>query len=125
MLKDKGRLKFSQDAALDFVIEKLNPRRKLSYKLFEEQYGYDPLFDISIFPALIQLTEFLCGLQLCVISVGKWLFDSNVPFLLPLTYDELDYYCTNDEETKLLNGYKLLFKSIRFFPTDNMSIFQK
>ena len=61
-----------------------------SYKVFEEQDGYDPLIDISTFTTLIQLTEFLGSIQHCVTSVGKWLFESSIPFSLPITFDKLE-----------------------------------
>ena len=64
------------------VREKVKPRCKLSYKLFKEQDGHDPLFGISPFPTLNQLKDFLGGIQHCVTVVGKLIFDSNFPFAL-------------------------------------------
>ena len=63
---------------------------KISYKLFEVKYGYDPLFDISTFPTLLQLAGFFGGIQHCVTIVGKFIFDRNIPFALPFTHDNLD-----------------------------------
>ena len=34
----------------------------------------------------------------------------------------MDYYFTNDGETKVTNGYKGVFHEIRFFPTDEISV---
>ena len=59
--------------ALDFARERGKTRRKISHKLFKEQYGYDKLLDIYPFPTLILLTEFLDGIQDCVTVVGKWI----------------------------------------------------
>ena len=53
------------------------------------KYGYDPSFQLSPFPTLIQFTYLLGGIQNYVIYVGKWIFDINITFALPLTYDYL------------------------------------
>ena len=50
------------------------------YKLFEEQDRYGPLHDISPFPTLIQLIDFLGGIQHCVTVAGKWIFERNIYF---------------------------------------------
>ena len=65
-LKTKDRLKLDQDGAIHNVKEKRKPWCKLSYKLFEEKYGYDPLLDIYPFPTLIQLKYFIGGIEHCV-----------------------------------------------------------
>ena len=73
------------------------------------------MLEISSFPTLVQLKDFLGGIQHCVTVVGKWIFDSNVPFARPLTRNKLEYCCTNCDETKVMNGYRGVLKSIRFF----------
>ena len=78
------------------VREKVKPRRKLLYKLFKEQNGYDLLIVIYQFPTLIQLKEFLGGIQDFVTVVGKWVFDSGITFAFTLTIEELYYCSTND-----------------------------
>ena len=90
LLKAKDRLKISQDLESNHVTGKGRPLRKISYKIFEKQYGYDIFLDISPFPTPTQLTDFLCGIQNCVTAVGKCIFDRNITFALPLTCDELD-----------------------------------
>ena len=52
-LNKKDKIELAHDAALNHVTEKEKPRCKLSYKLFKEQDGYDPLLDISPFITLI------------------------------------------------------------------------
>ena len=69
---------------------------KLSYKVFEEQDGYDLLFDIYLFPTSIQLKSFLGGIQHCVTVFARWVFDCNIHFAVPITHDNMDYCCTND-----------------------------
>ena len=86
------------------VRAKVQPRCKLSYKVFEEQDGYDPLLEISMFPTLIQLKAFLGGLQHCFKVVGNWFFDSDINFLPPLTRDDLDY-CVVDQKVKVVSNY--------------------
>ena len=77
---------------LNHVIEKGKPQLNLSYKVLKEKCGYDPFLGISPYPTLVQLKYFLGGIQHCVTIVGKWIFDSNFTFALPLTQDELDYF---------------------------------
>ena len=48
---------------LNHVREKGKPQWKLLYKLFGQQDVYDPLLDVSKFPTLVHLTEFLVGIQ--------------------------------------------------------------
>ena len=43
------------------------------------------MLDIFPFPALIQLEDFLGGIQHCVTVVGNWIFDSNFPFAILFT----------------------------------------
>ena len=85
--------------------EKDKPQWKLSYKLLKEQYVYNPLLGIYPFPTWIQLKDSLCGIQPCVTVIGNGISDSNITFAPHLNCDELDYYCTNDNETKIPNGH--------------------
>ena len=89
-LKSNYRLNFVQDVGMNNLIDKGKTRYKFLYKIFKEQDGYDPLLDISTFSTLIQLKEFIDGVQHCVTVVGKWIFDSTFPFVLPLTCDNLE-----------------------------------
>ena len=88
--KENYRLQISLDVLLDNVKQKGNPRCKLLYKLFEEQYGYDPLLDTSLLPTLIQFTYFIGGIQYCVIVLGVNIFYHSIPFALTLICDKLD-----------------------------------
>ena len=74
---------------------------------------------------VIHLKDFLGGIQHFVTVVGKWIFDSNFNFALPLTSNELCYCCTTDNETKLMNGNKVVWKSNRFLLTEKKSLIQK
>ena len=40
------------------------------------------------------------GIHHCITVFGKWIFDGNFPFALPLTKDNSDYCCINDNEKK-------------------------
>ena len=82
----------------------------------KEEYGYNPFIYISTHPTLIKLKYLLGGIHHCVTVVGKWILDSNFSFELPLTKENLDYFCINDNEKKGINGYKVLLKAIRFLP---------
>ena len=95
-LKANDRLKFSQDVALNNAREKGKPQREISYKVLKEEYGYDPLLDMSTYITLIQLKYYLGGINHCVTGFGKWIFDSNFLFALPLTKNNLDYCFIND-----------------------------
>ena len=80
------------------------------------------MLEISPYPTLIQLKDYLDGIHHCVTVVGKWIFDSNFPFALPPTKANVDYCFINDNETKGMNGYKVVLKSIRFFTKSNTKI---
>ena len=62
---------------------------------------------------------FIGGMHQCVKVVDKWIFGSNLPFLLPLTKDNLDYCWSNDNQIKGLNCYRRVLKSIGFLPKYN------
>ena len=79
---------------------------KLSYTFIESKYEYDLLLDISSFPKLIQLTSFLCGIHYFVTVFGKQTFNSNIPFALHLTRNNLHYCFQHYDETKGINSYK-------------------
>ena len=69
---------------------------------------------------------FLGGIHHCVTVVGKYIFYANFPFALPLTKENLDYCCINDNETKGINSYKILLKAIRSFTKyHNKTVLQK
>ena len=114
LLKAHDRLKFAQDVALNCVQKKVKPRYKISYELFKEEDGNYPLIDIYPYPTLIQLKYFLVGIHHCVTVFGKWVFDSDFPFAIPLTKDYLYYCCINDNETKLMNVDKVVLKATEF-----------
>ena len=62
-----------------------------SYKVFEEQDVFYTFLIISTFQKLIQLTDFLGGIQNCITVIGEFIFDSNIHFTPPLTSDNMDY----------------------------------
>ena len=65
-------------------------------KLLEKQYGYDPLLETSPFLTPIQLIDVIGGIQHFIEVVGKWIFDKNIMFTLPITCDNLYYCCINN-----------------------------
>ena len=113
-LKANDRLKFAQDMASNNIREKGKLWYKLSYKVLKEENRYDLLFDISPYLTFIKLKYFLGWIHHCVLVVGMWIFDSNVPFELPITKENLYYCCIRDNDTKLLIFYKGVSKAIRF-----------
>ena len=121
-LKSNNRLKFSQDVAINHLIDKGKLRCNLWNKVFEEKSAYYPFLYISPFPSLIWLTDFLGEIQHCVTVFSKRVSNSNIHFVLPLTCDNLDYSCTNYFETKDMNGLKVLLKAIRFFTTEKIRV---
>ena len=74
------------------------PKFKIAYNVFKEQYGCDPFFYISSFSTLIHLADFLGGIQKCVTVVSKWIFDKNIAFALSLTCNDMDNCFTTDAE---------------------------
>ena len=67
------------------------------YNQYLQQYGYDPLLEIYMFSTSIKLKCFLTDIQHCVTVVGKWIFDHNINFELPLTREYMDSCCTNED----------------------------
>ena len=57
------------------------------------------MLEISPYPTFILLKYFPEGIHHCVIVVGKWIFDSDFPFGLPLTKDNLEYCFINVDES--------------------------
>ena len=70
-LKENYRLKFSLHVALNHARKKVKPQFNILYILFKEQDGYDPCLYINLCPTYIWLKEFLDGIQIFVIVVGK------------------------------------------------------
>ena len=84
------------------------------------------MIEISPYPTLIQLKYYIDGVHHCATVFGKSIFGSNFPFALPLAKDSLGYCCINVNETKKMDGYKGVLKSIGFFTKDNnKSVLQK
>ena len=81
------------------------------------------MLDIYIFTILIQFTNFLCAIQNFVTFVGKSVLAETflLQFLLLVTS------WTNVAQMtmkKFINGYKVVLKAIRFFPTYRSIIFR-
>ena len=76
------------------------------------------MLEISPYPTLLQLKYFIDRIHHCVTVAGKWIFDRNYPFEPPLTKDNLDYCCIEDDKTKVTDGYK----GIRVLSKDNNKI---
>ena len=89
----------------------------------KEEDRYDKLIDISPYPTIFKLKDFLGGINHWVTVVGKWIFDSNFSFEVPLTKENLDYFRINDNETKGNNGYKGVLKTVMFIPKENNKSF--
>ena len=109
-LKENDRLKISQYTALNNAREKGKTRRKISYKVLKKEDECDPFLDIYPYPTLIQLEDYPGGIHYCATVVGKCIFESNLPFAIPLTKEIFYYCCINENETKEINGYKGLSK---------------
>ena len=88
-LEAKDRLQLALNVEFNHVRDKVKPQCKLPNEVYKEQYGHYPFLSISPFPTLIEFTGFLGVIQYCVTVVGKWIFDSNIPFKISLTHDEL------------------------------------
>ena len=75
-------LKSSHYVAINYVREKVKSICKISYTLFKEAFGYDTFNDISPFPTLIQLKDFICGIHHFVTVFGKYILKVIFPFYL-------------------------------------------
>ena len=81
-LKETEGLKLAQEGALNHIREKVKPWCKISYKLSKEEYGYDPLLDISSCQTFIQLKDYLDRIHHCIKVVGTRIFYGDYPFAL-------------------------------------------
>ena len=51
--------------------------------------------------------------------VGKWIFDSNIMFELPLTCDDMNYYYTSNNDKTGTNKYKKIEINLPLFNREN------
>ena len=116
-LKADDRMQFAADVATNRGRKKGEQRVHLEIERFTEKDQYNPLTDVSPFPSLLRLRDKLDGLSHCVTTVGNYIFDSNVPFALPLDLDALNECCTDKDLPKGCNGYNGVYEAIRFRPT--------
>ena len=81
------KIKYLTRLTTDDMVSKFEAfeKHKCSYKLFKEQYAYESFLDIYPFTTQIQLTYSIGGIKNHVKVVGRFIFDSNIPFALPLT----------------------------------------
>ena len=89
------------------------------YKVPKEECGRDPLLVVSPYPTLIHLKYYLGGIHHCVSVIGKWIFDSNLPFALTPTKENFDYCFINDNKIKSMNVYKGVLKEMIYYLKDN------
>ena len=61
------------------------------------------------------MTNFIGSIQNFDTVVIKWIFDRNIMFVVPLTHDDMDYSCTSDDKTKVMNGYKKYCNILGYF----------
>ena len=78
------------------------------------------MLEISPFPTLIWLKDFFGCIQRCVTVFGNWVFDRIFTSTLPLTRDDPDYCCNNDDKRTGMNSHQELLKSTRFFQTEKI-----
>ena len=121
------RLKFSQDVELNHVREKVKTRYKLQYKVLKEEDGHYLLLYIYPYPILIQLKDFILWIHDCVIVVGTFIFESNFPFTLPLTKENLEYCCLNENNNNKKNEWIQISIEINqvFTKYNNKSVIHK
>ena len=103
---------------MNSLIDKVKPQWKLSYKLFKEEYGYYPLVNISPFPTLVRLKDFICVFHRFLTVVSKCTVDLDFAFAFPFTIDEIYYFLIDYNETKRMNGYKEVLRVISFPPKE-------
>ena len=60
----------------------------------------NPLTDISNAVTLIQVADKHGNNSHCICTVGKWIFDSNFNFALPLNEASMDLVCSDENEEK-------------------------
>ena len=67
---------------------------------------------------MIHLMEILSGVKHCITIIGKWVFDRNVLFELPINHKYIDNFWIEQDKPNEINGYKGVMKYVRLFSTD-------
>ena len=62
---------------------------------------YDILQNHSNYPTVRLLLDMVHRADHCITVCGKWIFDSNLEFALPLTKDWLNYICSGNDTDKI------------------------
>jgi hypothetical protein len=78
---------------------------------YKEDDAFDPLNDLSCFPTLCQLQAKNGSIRHGVTICGKFVFDSNVKKVLPLTRASLDWCCSTNEDK---STFKSVFHAVWF-----------
>ena len=65
---------------------------------------YDILQNHSNYPTVCLLLEMAHRTDHCITVCGKWIFDSNLEFALPLTKALLNYICSGNDTAEITFG---------------------
>ena len=91
-------MQFCRDALMGQYREK--SEQKMHYRIQEwNTYTspYDILQNHSNYPTVCLLIDTAHRTDHCITVCGKWIFDSNLEFALPLTEGSLNYICSGND----------------------------
>ena len=102
LIHGKGRMKLCRDTLTGQYREK--SEQKIHYQIQEwntPTTTYDILQNHSNYPTVCLLLDTAHRKDHCITVCGKWIFDSNLKFTLPLTKAWLNYICSGNDTDEI------------------------
>ena len=75
---------------------------------------YNILWDVSYYPTVCLLLDTSHRTDHCITLCGKWIFDSNIEVIFPLTQDCLNYICRGNDTDEI--RFFVVLHAIRAVP---------
>ena len=91
-IHNKGRMHFCRDIHMGHHIEKNKVRLNYRIEEWHKSTPYDILRNQSNYPTVFLLLDTWHHTDHCITVCGKWIFDSNLKLVLPLTQVCLKLY---------------------------------
>ena len=114
-IHSKFRMQFCRDTLMGQYREK--KEQKIHYHIQEWNTcttTYDILQNHSNYPIVCLLLDTAHRIDHCIAVCGKWIFDSNLVFTLPLTKASLNYICSGNDTDEIT--FVGVLHAIRAFP---------
>ena len=114
-----NRMDFATDVMLshDRVRMFEEPRLRYTATFYVRDDQYDVVKEISKHITLLQLEDVKGSISHSCTVVGKWIFDSNFAYALPLSTKSLDLICSTDEDHEDSEMFMCIYRAVKFVPT--------